>query len=89
MFVIEKEYFLTAKKFLHLIIICFGVLFMVSEEVLKNERLKRNKNELKSNLALFDITIMNCNLQACPWESSHGMGWDSTHLYFPWESSMS
>ena len=22
-----------------------------------------------------------------PWESSHGMGWDSTHLYLPWESS--
>ena len=63
MFVIEKEYFLTAKKFLRLIIICFGVLLMVSEEVLKNERLKRNKNGLKSNLALFDIvTIMNCNL---------------------------
>ena len=38
------------------------------------------------------------NWQACPWEwDSHGipmgiipwdgMGWDSTHLYLPWESS--
>ena len=22
-----------------------------------------------------------------PWETSHGMGCDSTHLYFPWDSS--
>jgi len=22
-----------------------------------------------------------------PWETSHGMGCDSTHLYFPWGSS--
>ena len=51
MFVIENEYFLIAKKFLRLII-CFWVLFMVSEEVLINERLKRNTNELKSNLVL-------------------------------------
>ena len=47
MFVIENEYFLIAKKFLRFIIICFWVLFMVSEEVLINERLKRNTNELK------------------------------------------
>ena len=39
MFVIEDEYFLMVKK-LRLIIICFWVLFMVSEEVLINERLK-------------------------------------------------
>ena len=52
MFVIENEYFLIAKKFLRLIIICFWVLFMVSEEVLINERLIRNTNELKSNLVL-------------------------------------
>ena len=52
MFIIENEYFLTAKKFLRLIFICFWVLFMVSEEVLINEKLKRNTNKLKSNLAL-------------------------------------
>jgi len=23
-----------------------------------------------------------------PWETSHGMGWDSTHLYFPWDSEI-
>ena len=40
MFVIEDEYFLMVKKFLRLIIICFWVLFMVSEKVLINERLK-------------------------------------------------
>ena len=68
MFVIENEYFLIAKKFLRLIIICFWVLFMASEEVLINERLKRNTNELKSNLVLSNqgkvkiVTIMNCNL---------------------------
>ena len=52
MFLIEKEYFLIAKKFLRLIVICFWVLFMVSKEVLINEKLKRNTNELKSILAL-------------------------------------
>ena len=52
MFVIENKYFLIAKKFLPLIIICFWVLFMVSEEVLINKRLKRNTNELKSNMVL-------------------------------------
>ena len=52
MFVIENEYFLIAKKFLRLIIMCFWVLFMVSKKVLINERLKRNINELKSNLEL-------------------------------------
>ena len=61
---------LIAKKFLRLIIMCFWVLFMVSEEVLINERLKRNTNELKSNLALTKqrkvkiVTIMNCDLHA-------------------------
>jgi len=35
------------------------------------------------------------NTQACPWECHsygiHGkrpMGWDSTHLYFPWDSEI-
>ena len=51
MFVIENEYF-NRKKFLRLIIICFWVLLMVSEEVLINERIKRNTNQLKSNLVL-------------------------------------
>ena len=50
MFVIEKEYFLIAKKILRLISISFWVLFMISEEVSINEKLKRNANELKSNL---------------------------------------
>ena len=54
MFVIEKEYFFNSKKLLRLIIICFGVLFMISEKVLINERLKRNTNELKSILALYN-----------------------------------
>ena len=71
MFVIENEYFLIVKncaKKLRLIIICFWILFMVSKEVLINERLKRNTNELKSNLVLSNqrkvkiVTIINWNL---------------------------
>ena len=28
-----------------------------------------------------------CHSMWIPWETSRGMGCDSTHLYFPWDSS--
>ena len=60
MFVIEDEYFLMVKKFLRLIIICFWVLFMVSEEVLINERLK----EIQMNLNKFWRYLINAKLKS-------------------------